>query len=100
MCFPTLQLCNLSKPFPPPSVATTLPGRWPCAHFIDAETEACHLPKAAMWRNPNFNPCFWVKKCAHSLQGGEELGLEGMPDLLGPQERVVCSEQAPGWLVP
>lgn len=55
-----------------PSLAATLRGRRPRAHFIDAETEASRLPKAAVWWSSNVNPCFWVQWCAHSPQGGEE----------------------------
>lgn len=51
----------LIKAFHMPRLATTLGGRGPCAHFIDAETEVSHLPKAALGWSPSVNLCFWIQ---------------------------------------
>lgn len=62
------QSCILTEAFHVPRLATALGGRWPCPHFIDAETEVSHQHKAALWWSPSVNLSFWV-------QNGEELGL-------------------------
>lgn len=51
-------------------------------------------PQSCCVVEPQYQPLFLGQETAHSLQE-ERLGLEGKPDLLGPQETVVCSEQAP-----